>query len=272
MIKAKEIMHISTPVLPFSATVPEAIAFFAKNKLEFAAVQASPERFHGVITEGGLMRIYLRYKSHPERESLILYRDLFEPAQLINENEPFAEIVKKIVTAVGHRVFVINESSAVIGYIKAQDILPFFLEKSRAAVTESPSDLNAVHSNLYLYENFFTQSPFLMHSINRQGEIQMANEILHRVLGYQYGELLGKTVLDLYPKEVQQKVAESLSQIIDKGSHKIVKGQMVHKNGNLVEVEMVSRALLDQGGDTIGTITVSRPIDMKYLLDCLPPI
>jgi PAS domain S-box-containing protein len=98
----------------------------------------------------------------------------------------------------------------------------------------------------------------------------MANEILHRVLGYDYGELLGKTVLDLYPKNVHDKVSKSLSQIIDQGSNKLVQGQMVHKNGSLIEVEMVSRALVDEGSKPIGTITISRPQDMQYLLSCLP--
>ncbi len=269
MTTAQQIMHDATPVLSFDTTVPEAVEYFAKHKLEFAAVQASADRFHGVITEGSLMRIYLRHKSHPEKDSLILYRDLFEPAQLINKDEPFSEVVKKIVTAVGHRVFVIDERSAVIGYIKARDILPFFID-TKAAQSSTTGGISPDHSELYLYENFFTQSPFMMHSINRQGEIQMANEILHRVLGHTYGDLLGKTVLDLYPKDVQQKVAESLVQIIDRGFHKVVTGQMLHHSGKLIEVEMVSRALLDQNGETIGTITVSRPLDMKYLLECLP--
>jgi PAS domain S-box-containing protein len=272
MVTAKEIMHRATPVLAFDCSIPDAIDYFRTSAFDFAVVQASADRFHGVLTEGILMRIYLRYKTHPQKEALIHYREHFEPAQLIHQNEPFSEIVKKIVTAVGNRVFVINEKSAVIGYIKAKDILPFFSStktKNETAPVAS-ADPSDIQSHLYLYENFFTQSPFMMHSVNRKGEIQMANEILHRVLGYEYGQLLGKTVFDLYPQNVQKKVAESLSQIIESGSHKIVLGQMVHQSGDLIEVEMVSRALTDQIGTVIGTVTISRPVDMKYLLQCMP--
>lgn len=269
---AKDLMH-KTPVLTFESTVPDAVEFFTHNKLDFVVVQASADRFHGVITEGILMRMYLRYKSHPDREAVILYRDLFEPVQLINQNEPMSEIIRKVVTAVGNRVFVINEKSEVIGYIKARDILPLIIEKEISSVVPStPAPEKVQDSSLYLFENFFTQSPFMMHSINPQGEVQMANEILHRVLGYDFGELIGRKVTDLYPPQAKEKVIESLVQIIDKGFHRFVHGQMVHKNGSMVEVEMVSRALTDSTGLRIGTITVSRPTDMKYLLDCLPTI
>lgn len=282
MISAKDIMNPATPVILFSASVPEAIQLFAREKLDFVAVQADDRRYHGVISEAGLMRIYLRYKIHPEKDSLILYRDLFEPTQLISEQESFTEVVRKVLTSVGQRVFVIDSKSKVIGFIKARDILPFFSQtddnqiqpgsESRAGKTSNSSLAFEFekHSNLHLFENFFSQSPFMMHSINRQGEIQMANEILHRVLGYEYGELLGLKVWDLYPKSVHQKVKDSLSQIIDKGFKKIVKGNMVHKTNKMIRVEMVSRSLHDRAGKVIGTLTVARPLNMKYLIECMP--
>jgi PAS domain S-box-containing protein len=98
----------------------------------------------------------------------------------------------------------------------------------------------------------------------------MANEVLHRVLGYEYGELIGKTVYDIYPKAAHAKVKESLSQIIFKGFNKVVKGSMVTKSGEEVEAEMVSRALMDALEMPVGTITISRPVDMQLLIDRLP--
>jgi PAS domain S-box-containing protein len=272
MVTAQEIMHRATPVLQFDCPIPEAIQFFQNQPYDFAVVQASAARFHGVLTEATLMRIYLRFKTQSQKDLLIHYREHFEPAQLIHKDEPFSEIVKKIGTAVGNRVFVINEKSEVIGYIKAKDILPFFSSSasSQHKQTSGKADASELQSHLYLYENFFTQSPFLMHSVNPQGEIQMANEILHRVLGYEYGALLGKTVLDLYPNEAQAKVAESLTQILEQGSHKVIRGQMMHKFKKPVDVEMMSRALTDQFGTAVGTVTVSRPMDMQYFLSCLP--
>src|SRR6218665_2831594 len=126
MIQAKNLMNRQTPVLQFSTTVPEAIEYLKTGSRGFAIVRASEDRFHGVLTEGQLMRIFLRYQQDTSRESLILHRDLFEPAQLVHENEYFPEIVRKLVTAASNRVFVIDNASKVVGFITAKDILPYF--------------------------------------------------------------------------------------------------------------------------------------------------
>lgn len=267
-------MRKKTPVLSFDTTVPEAMTYFQKEETPFALVQASPSRFQGILTEGNLMRVYLRYRTQPSKDSIILYRNFFEPAQLIHEDEPFSEVIKKVVTAEHNRVFVINGESSVVGYISVKDILPYLPVENESAGTVKPKlapDLDP-SSDLYLYETFFSQSPFLMHSVNRAGVIRMANSILHRVLGFSDGELIGKSVFDIYPKEVMELVRQSLSQIIDERNFKVVKGQMVHSTGKLVDVEMVSRALLNQSGQVIGTVTVTRPLDMAFLLNCMPQV
>jgi hypothetical protein len=46
----------------------------------------------------------------------------------------------------------------------------------------------------------------------------------------------------------------------------------VAKSGVEIEVELVSRALHDPQGEVIGTMTVSRPMDMSLLLKALPSL
>ncbi|MBX3019177.1 MAG: PAS domain S-box protein [Bdellovibrionaceae bacterium] len=269
MIQAKNIMHRSTPVLPFSASIPEAIEFLKAQPKGFAIVQATADRFHGVLTEAQLMRIFLRYQANPDRDTLILYRDLFEPAQLIHEDEYFPEIVKKLVSAAGNRVFVIDNKSNVVGYITAKDILPYFSPKGADGQAGDTAG-EALTSNLYLYESFFTKSPFLMHSVNREGVIQMANEVLHRVLGFEFGELHGRTIFDIYPKEHHAKAEAGLKAILNQGYHSAISAEMRAKDGKTVAVEMISRVLTDQRQSPVGTMTVSRPLDMNLLLKVLP--
>ncbi|MFN7727758.1 MAG: CBS domain-containing protein [Bdellovibrio sp.] len=266
MIQAKHVMNLSTPVLSFDATVAEAIEFMRKNSAGFVAVRASDERFQGVLTEGGLVRVYLRYQLQADKEALILYRDLLEPMQLIHEEEVFPEVVRKLLTAVGHRIFVINNGGQVVGYVTAKDVLPYFT----AAPRGKPTDQNeSLKSDLYMYESFFDKSPFMMHSVNKDGVIQMANEMLHSVLEFPYGELIGKTIFDLYPKEAHKYAEEGLKTILSQGYHKVVRSQMLTKTGKSVEVELVSRVLTNQFQDPIGTMTVARPIEMAVLLKTL---
>lgn len=270
MITAKEIMIHATPTLPFDTSVEDAVEFMKSNPHHFAAVMASEDRYHGVLTEAGMVRTYLRYQSKPSRDVLIHYRDLLEPAQLIQQNEIFPEIVKKIMTAVGNRVFVIDDSGKAIGHITAKDILPMFSKFGKSKHPTSATE--ELRSELYLYESFFEKSPFMMHSVDHKGNILMANEMLHAMLGYPYGELIGRTIFDLYPKEVHELAEKGIKTIFAKGFHKVVKSSMLHKNGSKVEVELMSRALHDQKDQPIGTITVSRPLDMEYLVQCLTQV
>lgn len=258
-------MNPKTPVISFEASVPEAIDYLKNHAEGFAIVQASAERFHGVVTEASMMRMFLRFQSQPDKDAVILYRDLFEPAQLIQEDEFFPELVKKIVTAVGSRVFVINRAGALAGYITAKDILPYFSQTPPSAAAEA-KPMEHLRSDLYLFETFFAKSPFMMHSVNKEGHIRMANEMLHSVLGYEYGELIGKTIFDLYPKEAHAQAAAGIKTIFSKGFHQVVRGKMVNKAGEAIEVELVSRALTNQLNEIVGTMTVSRPFDMNYLL------
>ena len=109
-----------------------------------------------------------------------------------------------------------------------------------------------------------------MHSIRPDGQIQMANEILHSVLNYQFGELIGKSVFDLYPPANHEYVVSGMKKIFQEGYNRVQKAQMVTKTGKIIEVEVFSSSLNDQDKNPVGTITISRPLDMEYLLANLP--
>jgi PAS domain S-box-containing protein len=266
MITARELMNPITPFLSFDSTVMEAIEFFETHPYQFAAVAASQDRIQGVLTEANLMRIYLRYQNQPGKDALIFYRDCFEPSQLILEGEDFHEVVKKVMTSVGNRVFVIDSSGKLIGHLTPKQVIPILAGKATAKAMQGAA-FDELKSQLYLYESFFSKSPFMMHSVNSQGFIQMANEMLHHILGYEYGELIGKTIFDLYPKQNHEKAQAGIQTILSQGYHEVIKAQMVHKQGQIIEVELASRALVDPWKNPIGTMSVSRPLDMRLLLE-----
>lgn len=271
LIQAIHIMEKNTPLLSFDCSVEQAVDFFRSHSTDFALVQASPERVQGVLTEAGLLRMSLKYQAQPTRNHVLLFREMLEPVQLCHETEPFNEVVKKILSAVGQRVFVIGEGGRVIGFITARMILPY-LAFSKPHAQAPKSEVEEVKKDLFFYESFFTKSPFMMHSVNREGIIQMANEMIHRVLGYNYGELIGKTIKDLYPPESHKEAEKGIRTIFKEGFHTVVQGEMVAKDGHRVAVELVSRALADQHSHPIGTMTISRPIDMKFLVELMPEL
>ena len=269
-------MDRETPSLLFDTTVPKAIEYFRDHPGGFVLVNATMDRMQGVLTEAGLMRIYLRYHANPKKEELIHYREFFEPVQLIQEDEPFPEVVKKVLAAVGNRVFVINPQNKVVGFITAKKILPYFSQDEKMDRNERSQELNssmqALRSDFYFFESFFSKSPFMMHSVDKEGVIQMANEMIHLVLGYEYGELIGKTIFDLYPQSAHKQAEAGLKTIFKMGYHQVVQGTMLSKLKQEIPVELVSRILSNQLDQPVGTMTISRPMDMKFLIDKMPEL
>ena len=264
MIEAQSVMNKNVLLLPFDLSVPEAIEQFRRTGVSLALIQADDFRYNGVLTEANLVRMYLKYQSQPVKDSMILYRECFEPIQLVHAKEHFPDVVKKIMTSVGNRVFVINDEGKVIGIITAKDMLPYF---SSSTGNDKPDEKSL--SELYLYENFFEKSPFMMHSVSADGQIQMANEMLHAALEYPYGALVGKTVFEIYPVENHDKVAAGVKTILSKGFNHVLNAEMLKSDGHVLPVEMSSRALLDQNQKPVGTITVSRPLEMRSHLKSL---
>src|SRR5690606_19949568 len=72
------------------------------------------------------------------------------------------------------------------------------------------------------YQQMFHDAPYLMHSVDMGGNIIAANRMLHFVLGYEDGELLGKSIRDLYPPENIKKAMKGLDTVKVLGFHPLV--------------------------------------------------
>lgn len=282
MVLAESVMIKNPPVLPLETPVSTAMEALALRSEGFIAVSSGPSRFHGVLTRANVIPIFLKSRSQPEKNLLVHHRDLLEPIQLALRIEKIDSLVKKIVSSEGQRLFVIDEKDQVLGYITVSEVLPYLVfglnsptsssSRSNQPGKNDPQTLDQIAEllpNLYLYESFFQKSPFMMHSIAPTGVIQMANDVLHRALGYEYGELIGNPVFKIYPTKNHEKVIQSMDLMFTQGKKHIIKAEMVTRKGDHVEVEMISRAVTDQSQKLIGTLTISRPTDMNLFLDLL---
>jgi PAS domain S-box-containing protein len=258
-------MHAPVPFFNYDTSLAELFDRLSGLPEGFAVVGES-SRAHGVIHEGTLLQIFLKHKQNPKYDALIFYRNYFDPIQFVQQEEDLNLVLKKVLMSVGNRIFVLNSDQKIIGYITAKDVLPQFLGSRNQCHGEGSKKWDTDFS---FYEYFFDKAPFMMHSVNSEGKIQMANEMLHRVLGYDYPELIQRHLSDLYTEENWAKAQKGVQVIFKEGFHKVVKSAMLTKSGEAIEVELASRALLNPLGYRIGTVTVSRPLDMNVLIQSL---
>ncbi len=264
MTLARDLMKFPIPSLSFDMTVSDALTYFQQSGTDFAVVMASKDRLQGIISESNLIKLFLRFNSQRNKEEIILYRDCLSPVQLVQETEDLSAVIQKVMMAIGHRVIVINNQGEAVGYIGPKEILTLLNGDS---IRDKGKPLSPDQSSqLYIYESFFTHSPFMMHSVNPHGFIQMANEILHRALGYEHGELIGKTIFDLYSQKHHDQAQTGIQKIITHGYHKTIKTEMLKKDGSILKVELASKLLEDPWKNPLGTMTVSRALDMDEYL------
>ena len=265
MLQAKNLMQSPVPYISNQATIEEVFQRTDLTQQGFLVV-GDRQRAHGLLQEASLIRIYLKSKQQPERSQLMAYRQEFSPIQYAHQEETFGDILKKVLTAIGHQVLVLDERQQIKGYISLKHLLPHLIgERERV----SKKTQESWESDLYFYESFFDKAPFMMHSVNAEGRIQMANEMLHIVLGYAYPDLVGQHFLQLYTPENWLPAEKGVKLILKEGFHQVVRSQMQTKDKKSIEVELASRALHNIRGQSIGTVTVSRPLDMNVLIQSL---
>jgi two-component system cell cycle sensor histidine kinase/response regulator CckA len=102
------------------------------------------------------------------------------------------------------------------------------------------------------YIDLFENSPDMSHIINKDGIIVSCNQTEATRLGYRKDELIGKSILKLYPGEYYK---EALHILLDIFEHKReIKGleeRIATKTGELIDVSVNASIILDEGGEPL---------------------
>lgn len=234
----------------------------------------------GALSELGLVKILIRNRGR-KGSYIREFNDVLTPLLSVPDSANLEELVRVVLKNQCHRAYITSESNgSLVGVVSPKDIISIFAGESPL---EGPQDwqhkydklihkLHDVEKQLEIQRKMITDSPILMHSVDRAGVILMANRVLHMALGYNYGELIGKTIYDLYPHNVHPIVTGGLNQVLDVGFHDVVETSMVCKNNTLLNVELISSSYVDPMGVRTATITVGRLSDKDKLKDFLNTI
>lgn len=280
---AKDLMTPHPHTVQSGAELAEVVRWFFDNGHASAPVVTPTGEVLGLMTEISLLRAYVRLHLQPSRnEKVAHHKELLSKAVFVDEDAPLADVLKTLVSSPISRVLVINKQKVLVGIISPRDILAYLvgqqrqtfnlhdeLDKAKKQVEELSHQLSDVKSILKTYEGVYFDNPTMMHSVDADGVIIMANRKAHLVLGYDDEELIGKSIYDIYAKSYHHEAIQGLATIMDKGLHHVTYSTMVTKQGKKIRVELSSSALRDSRGNFVGTITVSRQVDSETLLRAL---
>lgn len=278
-----DLMTVKPIIIPSSHTISEALHVFIENGMTSAPVVDAHGEILGLLTELGLIRGYFRLHSKTgQKEHLAYHMDILEPCQTIQEDAHVQETVKLLLKTPTHRVVVLDKHKKITGIISPKDILRVFtgerdkksriqrdLQETRDNLRQLTGQLKDAEEIISRYHGYFENAPFMIHSVNEEGKIVLANRRLSEALGYKPSELVGKTIKDLFDEENYNKAMNGLKKLMLEGVHPAVVTVMKCKDGSTMRVEACSTTLRSEKGDFIATITMSRRLASDNMLRAL---
>jgi PAS domain S-box-containing protein len=261
-------------------TLEDAAQFFASHKLTTAPLVSRVGDIIGVLSDFQLLRLLLKARQETKKGvSLGEYKDDLDPVVTVHEDDSIVTAFRLMIQSHNHRIYAVH-GEKLTGALSPKDLLLYMAgiknhsEQVLDAVVQRQietilKELYETRRLLSGYQQMFQDSPYLMHSVDMQGKVLNANRMIHYVLGYEDGELIGKSLRQLYPPENYKEAMEGLERVKVLGFHPLVNVVMMKKNGEVVRVDVASSLKLDDKGNPEGTITVGRLSDSHRMLNYL---
>jgi PAS domain S-box-containing protein len=261
-------------------TLEDAAQFFASHKLTTVPVVNKDGEILGVMSDFHLLRFLLRSRQELKKNlRLIDVKDELDPVVTVHEDDSIVTAFRMMIQSPNHRIYTMHNSK-LTGALSPKDLLLYMagIKDKTDNVLDSvvqrqiESILKELHDTRRMlsdYQQMFQDSPYLMHSVDLTGKIINANRMIHYVLGYDEGELIGKSLRQLYPPENYKKAMQGLDTVKMLGFHPLVNVVMVKKDGDVIRLDVASTLKKDAKGNPEGTITVGRLSDSYRMLNYL---
>lgn len=283
MRTAADIMTSKPKTTSTSEVLEDVVRLFLEQGVSSTPVIDISGEMIGMLSELTLVKAYMLHLARMHTGGKIAnHTDLLDPVHFVFEDTPMSDVLKEILASPTHRVLVKNKKEKVVGIISPKDLMRALIgqlnpsqnikeklketeEKLRIALEK----VQTIEKHLEVYEQTFHETPYMMHAVDKDGKILMANRREHEMLGYNYGELVGKTILDLYAKPMHHEALQGLKKVIETGHHHITYTTLLKKNGTSLRCDISSSAIMSDKGEFISTISVLRPIDSDEMLRIL---
>lgn len=275
----KQFMSQVLFTLEESMPLSDAAQFFASHKLTTVPVVSKAGDIVGVISDFHLLRSLLRARQDNSVKCLSDVRDELDPVVTVHEDDSIVSAFRLMIQSPSHRIYAVH-ADKLVGALSPKDLLLYMagvkdkddhvidsvVQKQIETILRELHDTRRLLSD---YQQLFHDSPYLMHSVDMNGKIIAANRMIHFVLGYDDGELVGKTLRQLYPPENWQKAMLGLDTIKKLGFHPLMNVVMMKKDGESVRVDIATSLRKDDKGNPESTITVGRLSDSYRMLNFL---
>lgn len=262
-------------------SLADVVRLFLEKGITSSPVMNPLGEILGILTELTLVKAFILHKASLTSSDRVGHHiDLLEPAVYVEDWRTLTEVMKAMVSSPTHRLLVHDANKKVIGIISPKDLMKAFvglptenlalkLRQTEERLLESLHELENLQKHLDVYKNIFHEVPYVLHAVDEKGTIIMSNKREHEMLGYKDGELIGRSIFELYAEPMHEAASRGLKNIIEGGHQAVTYTSLRHKNGHMVRCDIASSSLRDRNGKFLSTVSVLRPIDSDELMRIL---
>jgi PAS domain S-box-containing protein len=283
MRTAADLMTPNPKMIASGASLTEVIVLFLELGITSSPVVNPLGEILGVLSELSLVKAYMIHKARlPKNDKVGHHVDLLEPVAYVGLHAPIIDVLKEMIGAPTHRLLVRGDKEKIVGIISPKDLMRAMigqvnpaqnlkdkLLETEAQLKTSLEKLQEVERHLEVYQSVFHEVPYMMHAVNAEGTILMANKREHDVLGYDDGELIGKSIYDVYAKSMHHEAIQGLKKVMESGHHHMTYTTLLSKKGANIRCDIASSAIRGSNGQFLSTISVLRPVDSEEMLRIL---
>jgi PAS domain S-box-containing protein len=125
-----------------------------------------------------------------------------------------------------------------------KNVLPEKYRDFLSSLSESILKLGEINANLKLLTE---SSPDVLFRISATGKIIYLSPSSEELFGYKLSEVIGRSFADFIPQGKLSEYFRSMSKLIRERRDIVFTANMIHKNGNLIPVEITGRILEVKG-------------------------
>jgi PAS domain S-box-containing protein len=186
-------------------------------------------------------------------------------AQLLKLNKIYIFPFQKNGNILGNITFLTKENTS----LPDTEILGFFVKQLSANLEKlkSVQELDKAEKQIKIVNDNLNE---VIWQVDRNAIFNYVSPSCKKIIGYTIEEMLEKSVFDFFPKSEHTKAKEALIENVNKVKNNEVLGSrdyfMIHKNGELIPVEISASPLFDKNNELIGFTGVTRDISLRHEL------
>lgn len=98
---------------------------------------------------------------------------------------------------------------------------------------------------------------------DNQSRFLAVNESFARASGFAPADLVGKTDLDIWPRQLAQRYRADDAEVMRTRTRKVVEEPLADKEGKTTWIETIKTPIIDEGGRVVGTTGIARDITVR---------